>query len=371
MSSSDSGRIGSLDGLKGILALVVCLYHYTYIRVDQEGGYLFPNIIPESIHVYGNIAVEFFFMLSGFLMALNYSEKNGENFITYIKNRMRRIYPPYVFAFFLGAIILIGRHIYTYLTGIALIDRHYDVWHIILTLTLSSTGWIENTITPYVGNGWFICVLLLCYISFYFARIVRQKNIALFRGVCVILAMFGHIGMNLNSYIPFLNWNAGRGLLPFWGGVLLYEIYSTLSQRKLSVIAHVNLFVILVIMLLGRTYGFDRVMGEPRKVCIFYIFPVILLAALQIKWCKSILSSVFFQALGKISFSIYLVHPFVWGFISDLEKITPDNCDSSQSKVLMLGIIIVLFFSVVWHLLIEKRFTYWFHNICTFCDIEK
>lgn len=359
----DSGRIASLDGLKGILALMVCVHHYGNVCIDY--GYQFPDIIPESIYVYGYLSVEFFFMLSGFLMALNHCEnRNDENFITYIKNRMRNIYPPYVFAFLLLAILLVGRHIYSYITGIVLTDQHYDVWHIILTLTLTSTGWIENTFNPYVGNGWFICVLFLCYISFYFARIVRQKNIALFQGICVILAMLGHIGINQSSYLPFLNFSAGRGILSFWGGVLLYEIYTTLSQRKISIITYINFFVVLVIMLLGRTFGFDKVMGDPQKVCMFYVFPIILLAALQIRWCKGILSSIPFWALGKISFAIYLVHPIIWSFIYDIEKITENHYDLSDSGILMLGIIIVLIVSIVWHILIEKRFTYWFGNIC-------
>lgn len=360
-------RLSSLDGLRGILALIVCLHHYGNVCIVL--GYQFPDIIPEFIYVYGYLAVEFFFMLSGFSMALNHYEVKNENFIKYIRRRMRNIYPPYVFAFLLTAILLVSRHIYSYVTGIILTDRHYDVWHIILTLTLSSSGWIEDTFNPYVGNGWFICVLLLCYILFYFVRIVRQKSIAIFRGVCVVLAMLGHIGLNQNSYIPFLNPTAGRGILSFWIGVLLYELYNTVLQRKIKIAAYINCFILLVILLLGRVYGFDRVMGEPGKVCIFYVFPVIILAALQIQWCKKILSFFAFQALGSISFAIYLVHPIIWNFIYDLEKITQDSINLSETKTLIIGISIVLLFSVVWHFLVGKKFTHWFHNICSIGNI--
>lgn len=76
-----SGRIVSLDGLRGLAALLVAVYHLPFIF-----GF-------KVTHAY--LAVDFFFILSGWVMAHSYEERIrlGMPFRVFLHNRFARLYP--------------------------------------------------------------------------------------------------------------------------------------------------------------------------------------------------------------------------------------------------------------------------------------
>ena len=76
MTSPD--RFVSLDGLRGIAAIAVMLFHVSL-------GYM-PG---------GSLAVDFFFCLSGFVIALAFGKRfaNGLSFRAFAKARFARLYP--------------------------------------------------------------------------------------------------------------------------------------------------------------------------------------------------------------------------------------------------------------------------------------
>lgn len=85
-------RITKLDGLRGIFSVMVVFHHFT------------PEILPSSI--YNNffvrqswLFVDLFFILSGFVIALNYpSIDQRQSFISFIKKRFIRLYPLLFFS---------------------------------------------------------------------------------------------------------------------------------------------------------------------------------------------------------------------------------------------------------------------------------
>ena len=75
-------RIVALDGLRGVAALLVAFYHFTFTRTPSH-GYL---------------AVDLFFMLSGFVLAAVYEERfrAGMTFGEFMTKRLARLYPVYL-----------------------------------------------------------------------------------------------------------------------------------------------------------------------------------------------------------------------------------------------------------------------------------
>ncbi|SFX28131.1 Peptidoglycan/LPS O-acetylase OafA/YrhL, contains acyltransferase and SGNH-hydrolase domains [Thermoactinomyces sp. DSM 45891] len=105
-----------LDSLRGIAALTVVFSHLLYIfpyfepNTSQNTDYFWLNIVKYSpLHIFfdGHGAVILFFVLSGFVLALPYYRESFKlEYIPYVIKRFFRIYVPYivtlVFAFLLA-----------------------------------------------------------------------------------------------------------------------------------------------------------------------------------------------------------------------------------------------------------------------------
>ncbi len=82
-------RYKSLDSLRGIAALFVLFSHYTYLY-DVIYGYKFDYL---NLKYLGGVAVQIFFILSGFL--IYYSIIKSNSGIEFLKKRFIRLYPSY------------------------------------------------------------------------------------------------------------------------------------------------------------------------------------------------------------------------------------------------------------------------------------
>lgn len=88
----------ALDGLRGIAAVAVLILHR---------GYTMPHVFQVS---HGYLAVDFFFMLSGFVVACAYEDKlrNAMSFADFMVVRIRRLYPLILLGGLLGAVVQIA-----------------------------------------------------------------------------------------------------------------------------------------------------------------------------------------------------------------------------------------------------------------------
>jgi len=108
-----SHRFLFLDALRGVAALFVVAFH-------------FPSTMTSSLAVNGLLAVDFFFCLSGFVIAFSYESRLAEtiSFKDFAVARLIRLYPIYAFGSLLGLLVVI-------------FVQHL-VWHAVSWATLSS-----------------------------------------------------------------------------------------------------------------------------------------------------------------------------------------------------------------------------------------
>ena len=102
-SSTPRGEIRALTGLRGIAALYVVLFH-------ANGLHAFPQAVRPFVH-HGYMAVDLFFLLSGFVMALTYADlfRDGfdlGNFRKFLLLRLARIYPLYILVTLITAVMI-------------------------------------------------------------------------------------------------------------------------------------------------------------------------------------------------------------------------------------------------------------------------
>jgi peptidoglycan/LPS O-acetylase OafA/YrhL len=87
-----------LDGIRGVAAVVVMLYHYS----THSNFEMFLN---------APTAVDFFFALSGFVLTASYAQKikvGRLTFVDYLKKRLIRLYPMFALGLLLGTASLLG-----------------------------------------------------------------------------------------------------------------------------------------------------------------------------------------------------------------------------------------------------------------------
>ena len=155
----EKNRSYSLDFLKIISTILIVFHHYQQVL----------NIELKGINFYGGkfyfgYLVEFFFLVSGFLM-FNYIEKIkvGLTFKDFFVRRIIRLMPLIIIAAISYEILLC---IYPKVFGDYFYNLKPDFWGLIISMLGIQAGWsFEN---PMINNPmWYISVLVLCYIIFY------------------------------------------------------------------------------------------------------------------------------------------------------------------------------------------------------------
>lgn len=95
-----SGRIQSLDSLRGIAALVVLLSHCILMLPALAG--ITPSIA-DAARLAGKEAVIVFFILSGLVLFVSLESADKSSYWPYITKRIARIYPPFAVAILVSA----------------------------------------------------------------------------------------------------------------------------------------------------------------------------------------------------------------------------------------------------------------------------
>ncbi len=124
-------RLDALDGLRGVAALMVVVYHAMgYSEWFREGMYEYRTagsfawlvtISPLRALVDGRVAVMAFFVLSGFVLSRSFWKRKATNWPRYYVRRALRLYPPVVASAAL-AVVFLGLRQWIGGTGTGLVD---------------------------------------------------------------------------------------------------------------------------------------------------------------------------------------------------------------------------------------------------------
>jgi exopolysaccharide production protein ExoZ len=88
-----NGRIGNIQVLRGIAALLIVLYHLLLAETAYAArAFLLPDLL-----AYGACGVDFFFLISGYVLTARYVDRAGARRAagTFLARRLFRIYPLY------------------------------------------------------------------------------------------------------------------------------------------------------------------------------------------------------------------------------------------------------------------------------------
>lgn len=301
-----------LDGLRGVAAIMVIIFHL--FETHSQGNHLI------QIINHGYLAVDFFFMLSGFVIGYAYDDRwNRMTLGTFFKRRIIRLHPMVIMGSIVGATLF-----YFQQSSCFPQIEHTSVGALLLIMLLGCTllplplkwdvrGWTE--MHPLNGPAWSLYYEYIANILY--ALFIRRFNKIALTFFVVIAACFtvyrsltAPMGDMVGGWA--LNWEQQyvgfvRLMYPFFGGLLLSRL-GWLIRIKKGTFWYCAL-IIIVILSSPRLGGEEHywMNGLYESFCIIFIFPVIVSMGAGGK-VTSKYSSRICKFLGDISYPIYITH---------------------------------------------------------------
>lgn len=315
-----------LDGLRGVAALLVVFYHIFEGFSFAGGGTLI------TVINHGYLAVDFFFILSGFVIGYAYDDRWKKNMTLkgFFKRRLIRLHPMIIMGAIIGCIAFFvqggvkwdGTHVATSAVMLALLlamcfipaypRAGYDVRGNGEMFSLNGPSW--SLFFEYIGN-----ILYALFIH-------RLSNKAL--TVLVILLGLGLSWFALFDVVGYGMIGVGWTLdgLNFWGGMLRMLFPFTLGMlisRNFRPFKIRGTFWICSIILLGL-FCVPYIEGKSpvclngvfEMICIAVVFPLLVCMGASGKTTDK-QSTAICKFLGDISYPLYAIHyPIMYVFYS-------------------------------------------------------
>jgi len=342
-----------LDGLRGVAALLVVVYHVFEGFSFAQGG----TVIRTLNH--GYLAVDFFFMLSGFVLGYAYDERWQPDYAgrggrltvgAFFKRRLIRLHPMALAgavigcATFLwqgsvtwdGASVPVPAVLLSLLCAVLFIPAApgscYEVRGNGEMFPLNGPSW--SLFFEYIGNV--VYALLLRRLSTRWLAVLTgllAAGLAWFTcGDAVGYGMFG-VGWTLEG----VNFPGGllRLLFPFSAGLLLSRLFRPVRLRCAFWLCSAALLVLFAVPFVEGGGGLC-LNGLYETVCIVCLFPLIIWAGASGRTTDGF-SSRTCKLLGDLSFPLYIIHyPFMYLFYAWLLDGQRHTLGQTWSVVLVL-----------------------------------
>lgn len=300
--------IHSLTPMRGVAAIWVMLFHIDVSLFYRDYGALLPRD-GTGIVSRGYLWVDFFFLLSGFVMAHVYSQQllqtpRAQAVKQYLWARFARVYPLHLFTLLVLMVITpLVAHLYP-----AVVDGSwttYFAWsavpsNLLLTQSMNQHVYLSwNMVSWSIAAEWWTyvlaipCIILMSSLRLWFALMVAALSAALL--VCLVYWLPGH-----NLDITF-NYGFFRCLFEFNIGLMLYQLFKRNFLRDALASDFLAIGLLATIALVFHT-GWQDLLVVP-------LFSLLILAlAYNRGRVEAILNKRPLQYLGDISYAIYMVH---------------------------------------------------------------
>lgn len=305
-----------LDGLRGVAALMVIWYHVF------EGFAFASNSAIETLN-HGYLAVDFFFILSGFVIGYAYDDRWGKSLTMkdFFKRRLIRLHPMVIMGAVLGAITFCiqgsvqwdGTHVAISMIMLSLLCTiffipampgvGYEVRGNGEMFPLNGPCW--SLFFEYIGN--ILYALFICRLSNKALTVfVVLLGVALAAFAVFNVSTYGNIGVGWTlDGVNFLGGSL-RMLFPFSLGMLMSRNFKPMKVKGAFWICAIALIALFSVPYLE---GLEPLCmnGVYEAFCVIVAFPIILwIGASGTTTDKQ--STKICKFLGDISYPVYVIH---------------------------------------------------------------
>lgn len=305
-----------LDGLRGVAALVVICYHI---------GEAFATSFLDQVVNHGYLAVDFFFMLSGFVIGYAYDDRRETMGVwAFAKRRLIRLHPMVVMGALIGALMFYAQgcefwKVSEVSIGLLLCAMLLNMLLVPAWCGVEVRGFGE--IFPLNGPTW---SLFFEYIANLLYVLAIRKLSTRWLAMLVFAAggaLLGYAITNENGYLG-AGWTfASYG---FWGG-LLRVMFAFPAGLLLSRVFHKRrvrgafwwcALAIVAVAAIPRIGGAAHIWanGIYDALCVLLVFPLVVWLGASGQTTDA-LSTRICNFLGDISYPLYIVHyPLIYTY---------------------------------------------------------
>ncbi len=334
-----------LDALRGVASVMVVAFHIFEAHATSH---------LDQVINHGYLAVDFFFVLSGFVIGYAYDDRWGKMTLSdFFKFRLIRLQPMVVMGMVIGALFF-----YFQDSAMWPMISQVPVWKMLIVMLIGFTllpvppsmdirGWHE--MHPLNGPGWSLFFEYI--VNIFYGLFVRKfskivLSILVFIAACALI----HLAVTSPNGDVIGGWSLEpeqlrigftRVMYPFFAGLLLSRMI------KLSYVKHAFLWCSLLLVIV---FSIPRIGGSGHlwmnglydSLSIIFIFPLIVFLGASGKITGKI-SSRICKFLGDISYPIYITHyPLIYiytAWVSD-HKVTITEALPFAALTFILSILI-------------------------------
>ncbi|MFV0211121.1 acyltransferase [Empedobacter falsenii] len=342
-------RINIIDGFRVVAIFIVMLYHF-YSSFLNDYQYNFDS----SIFHFGHLGVQFFFMISGFVIFITLN--NSQSFIEFIKKRYLRLMP--------GMLVcsLITFSIFNIFDS-TFYPPAKEFKNLLFSnsfISPSVPNKLFNTNFDYIDSSyWSLWVEIIFYVLISLLFFLDKKRVILYYSVLSISGtllwyFFGsdenvlelsvyHSMHKILNYIPFINL-----LIWFLIGIIISKLYTNHLDFK-YIIYLISLFILVFVTSKTNELRYFVIVSG----IVWYIF------LYKNSWFN-FFGVKFISKLGRSSYSVYLIHQMIG--VSIIINIAPYF--GNFNWVIPIFLIILFFgFGLLSYEYLEKPLGKKMHNI--------
>lgn len=332
-------RFRAIDTFRGLAAILVILFHIPDSKL-LEGNQLVAR---------GYMAVDFFFVLSGFVMAHSYLKKINDfsSAKDFTVKRFKRIYPLHLFTLLVFASFELSRFV---------VDQYFvklntppfencDIPTFIANLTLTHSMGLFDHLSWNIPS-WSISVEFYVYIAWALMLLAFRKRLWL---VGVASAPF--VGWFIWKFNGNLEYTYDFGFLRCLFGFVI-GMYAYLLARKFEKRMNITLATITEFAMIGLTCWFlSNISVNYHWLLPFWFAIVIIFFSTETGYVAKLFAHQRLKFLGELSYSYYLNHIVIIRCLDLLFF----KVFKLQHSVIIESVFLVILFTLVQ---IVSQFTY-------------
>jgi exopolysaccharide production protein ExoZ len=327
-------QLNSLQLYRGLASILVVLHHANIIldRELQQDGSL-------KIFHFGWVGVDFFFVLSGFIIFYIHQSDLGHSsrFKSFITKRFLRIYPLYWLVLFCKILLsLIGE-------SNSAIAQTSLVRFIQILFLVPQPG---TNLTNFIGVSWTLTYEIFFYILFGMLILLKPK-LSQIIGTIWIFGLIANVANLLPTERVFLLsfiFNI-RNLEFIFGCLAAYTVsrFNKLNGKLLIGIA----LGMLTISILNTKYQETGISADSSPLIYGIPFAILIVGSVALEKSTAINIPPLLIYLGNASYSIYLTHGFILNNITRLylkfaQKYNPNLLSLRADNILYMAISLLI-----------------------------
>ena len=295
-SIKTTDRFATLDALRGVAAIMVVFMHSWLVDNPNHGV---TGNLP-----HGSLAVDMFFILSGFVISYRYppSAQSRMTAGDFLRGRIERLYPLFLVGYALGALPFV----WNVLKGKATAGLLWQLAFNFLSLP-SFTPRVNPSLLPIISPAWSL------FSEFYVANLLYALLwMRLNTRVLIALVALGAAGLiatevgygTLDVGPLWSGWTGAftRVLFSFFAGVMVQRLHSAGGAARFR---GTPAWIVLLVCAISFAVPVSGVAGQLYEIsCVFILYPLLMLAGANAKERQPRLG----KMVGNISYALYIIH---------------------------------------------------------------